>query len=96
MDSEIVQEIPMKEESPSLEIWILCPNCARRLAKKIGPGRYETVMVQRRGKEKKILRVVIISGEITCPNTYCGETVHSTMFHRNEHELGGLENARTR
>lgn len=80
------------EPTPELEPWVLCPTCARRLCKKVGKGRYETAMVQRRGKEKKILRVVIIAGEITCPK--CGEKVHSTMFQRNEHLLGGLENAR--
>lgn len=75
-----------------LEQWVLCPTCARRLCKKIGTGTWETVMVQRRGKDKKTLRVVIRQGHIQCPT--CETIVPSTQFHRNEHMLGGFENGR--
>jgi C4-type Zn-finger protein len=48
-------------------LWIVCPNCKFKLAKQIGPGRYETKMKKR--KDVYFCAEIVI-GTITCST--CG------------------------
>jgi DNA-directed RNA polymerase subunit RPC12/RpoP len=49
------------------EEWVTCPECSKKLAKKIGKGKYQTRMRLRKGK---YYEATITIGEVRCPR--CG------------------------
>lgn len=46
------------------ELWVRCPNCTRRLAKRVKPGHFQ---VSHRVSSTSRSTVEVVLGSITCP-----------------------------